>query len=953
MKTNEIRKKWIEYFTEKCPKSHKLYPSASLVPDNPTLLLNSAGMVQFVPVFLGTKKAPEPPRATTIQKCVRVGGKDSDLENIGRTSRHHSFFEMLGNFSFGDYFKSEVIPWAWQFLTLELGLNPEKLYISVFEGDAENDFDSEAYEIWYRVLSSTYKDLGLEFKAEDRIWKLPRKHNFWGPPGPSGPCGPCSEIYYDRGEKYNAVNFKPEAHLADQHEDRFIEIWNLVFMEFLKDDEGKFSPLENKNIDTGAGLERLAMILQDKPNSFETDELSFLRRALIEALKIENPRFKDFEELSSEEQTHIKIIVDHLRCLAFLIADGVRPSNLGRGYVLRMIIRRAARFLYLLRNENDAFLYKILYTVIETYSGFYPELQASSKIIFEITKKEEEQFSRTIQNGINLLKEKLKNPSKEKLLDGDFLFDLYSTYGFPIELSKDIAKEQNIRIDEEGYELARERHSQVSNTGAFKVSLLQEKSLPLILERFGRTDFIGYDENESISRFQCLVDDGANFVELLTKKALEGYSEIIHGYPERESDKKPKISIVLDKTPFYAESGGQLGDTGFIEVLKSRDSSKANFRFKIMDTKAIEGIYFHQIDLEHLKEELKEVPNDFFIKSGDELKASIDPERRSMTKKHHSACHLLQAALRKFLGPQIQQAGSQVGPEYTRFDFNFERSLKSDELFAVEKQVNEWILADLDVKTELKNYEDAIASGALAFFEEKYENDVRVLSMGTALDLASVELCGGTHVSKTSEIEKFKIVSESSVAAGLRRIRALCGNLVDKYLEEEKLKTETALREEEERAALKEIQKNRLKELENLALEKSEEILRQAQALANDSLGLILNINEFFPEGLESEILKALAENLKNKIENSGKQAFILLGTSVDSQVIFLSLVSKNLSKEPDFNAGKIVKEAAQICSGNGGGRPDFAQAGGKDSSKLGLAIEKLREELLRITING
>lgn len=932
MKAAEIRRKWIEYFTEKCPKKHSLYPSASLVPDNPTLLLNSAGMVQFVPIFLGTKIPPDPPRATSIQKCVRVGGKDSDLENIGRTSRHHSFFEMLGNFSFGDYFKAEVIPWAWEFLTKELRLDPERLYISVFEGDNENSFDSDAYEIWTKVLSKSFNELGIKFEAEKRIWKLPRKHNFWGPPGPSGPCGPCSEIYYDRGEKYNAVNFKPNDHIADQHEDRFIEIWNLVFMEFLKDDEGKFSPLENKNIDTGAGLERLAMILQDKANSFETDELSSIRDSLIEALKKENPSFKNYSELSPEDQIHIKIIVDHLRCLCFLIADGVRPSNLGRGYVLRMIIRRAARFLYLLRNQNNAFLYKILYTIVEIYSGFYPELKISSEIIIETTKKEEEQFSKTIQNGISLLKEKLEEAKEEKLLDGDFLFDLYSTYGFPVELSKDIAKEYGFEVDAIGYELARERHSEVSNTGAFKVSLLQEKSIPLILSKFGKTEFLGYDNLESVSKFLCLIDDGANFVELLTKKALDGYS-------------KAKIQIVLDKSPFYAESGGQIGDQGYLELV----NSKFSFKFKIIDTKSIEGIYLHQIDLEDLKEELKNLPNDFFIKIGDEFKAKVDAERRSMTRKHHSSCHLLQAALRKVLGPQIQQAGSQVGPEYTRFDFNFERALKHEEIKAVEKQVNDWILKDLEVKTELKTYDEAIANGALAFFEEKYESDVRVLSMGDSKENASVELCGGTHVSKTSEIEKFKIVSEGSVAAGLRRIRALCGKLVDKYLEEEKLKAKEAKEEEEAKAAAKEAEKERLKALEAKALESSDELISRAKEINNGVLSLILNINELFPEGLETDVMKTLIDNLKTKIENSGKEALILLGTGLASKVVFISAVSDNLSRKAEFNAGKIVKEAAQICGGNGGGRANFAQAGGKDLSKLDEALKTIEGNFLEV----
>lgn len=897
----EIRDLWVEYFTKKCPSAHKHIKSASLVPDNPTLLLNAAGMVQFVPIFMGTKPPPEPPRAVTVQKCARVGGKDSDLENIGRTTRHHSFFEMLGNFSFGDYFKEDAIKWAWQFVTEELCLDKDKLYVSVFKGDEQNAFDQEAYDTWKKIID------------EKRIWKMTRKDNFWGPPGASGPCGPCSEIYYEVDPS------------ATDFDDRYTEIWNLVFMEFNKDEEGKFTALASKNIDTGAGLERIATIIQGVKNTFETDELAEVLKfihgelnKLIDTINQKNqkyglPEIKKVEYRKNspqyEDTLYLKIITDHLRCICFLISDGIRPSNGGSGYVLRLLIRRAARFIFLLL-DNYGFptLYKFADIVSDIYSKQYPELK-NKQIIRDVIEQEETKFFTNIATGNVRLKailasEKTKqeNSNIKVKVNGAIIFDLYSTYGFPVEITEEIFKENGLEIDYEEFEKAKEKHAEASGSGAFEKSVDSNSFIADILKNHGKTKFLGYD-------------------------ALETKAKVLYA-----SDNK----LVLDQTTFYAESGGQLADIGTING------------FKVKNVKAIESITIHTVE------------DSSKFKVSDEVTAKVDSHNRDYTKKHHTSCHLLQAALRKTLGDSIQQMGSQVGPEYTRFDFNLDRAMTKEEIKKVEDQINSWIKEDFTVETKVMDYEDAVKAGALSFFEDKYEDEVRVLF----IDKASIELCGGIHVNKLSEIKNITIASEGSVASGIRRIKLLANTVADDYLKELKLAQEKQAQEEAQRALEKEAQKAILQEEKEELFNQADDLIKSSDNgptkvnvktylnNLNAQLGrelsppmklLIFNTKERLKKDYSLEGIKSLTEVLADKFSSSKLEYFILLAVPQNNEKVTF-FCSTNI--DSGFNAGNIVREAAKICGGSGGGRPDFAQAGGKDISKIPEALEKVKSKI-------
>lgn len=898
MKTQEIRDKWIEYFTKKCPSAHKHIASASLVPDNPTLLLNAAGMVQFVPIFMGTKPPPEPPRAVTIQKCARVGGKDSDLENIGRTTRHHSFFEMLGNFSFGDYFKAEAIPWAWEFVTKELGLDAQKLYVSVFEGDEQNAFDQEAYDYWWKLLADIFPD---EEERKCRIMKMGRKDNFWGPPGATGPCGPCSEIYYDTRhcEESRSDDAAIPPNETEDFDDRYVEIWNLVFMEFNKDEEGKFAPLENKNIDTGAGLERLATILQGVNNTFETNEL---RNIIDTVAEFTGKKYGQ----SPETDVYLKIVTDHVRCLSFLIADGVRPSNVGRGYVLRMILRRAARFLFLLKGDSKPYLYELTKTVVENYKTAYPELETNAKAIADACLKEEEAFAKTISNGMSIIEEKfasLESPSLQgeqgstkqtsSDLPGDFVFDLYATYGFPLELTQDIAEEKGFTIDLEGYEKAKEAHSKASGTGAFDKSVASNAFVADLLAKHGKTEFLGYAEASA--------------------KAKVLY---------KEADR-----IVFDRTPFYAESGGQLADHGLI-----------NGKFKIKNVKAVEGISIHTLD------------GEAEVEVGDEVNLAIDEKRREFTLKHHTSCHLLQAALRQVLGDGIQQMGSQVGPEYTRFDFNLDRGVKKDELQKVEDIINSWISKKLPAEVKVMQFDDAIKAGALSFFEDKYDDEVRVLFVGEGDDMPSIELCGGTHVSNLFDIGKVVIASESSVASGIRRIKLLAHDVADEFIKEREEKIRLEKEEAEKQALIKEEAKQKREEATKQVMESLTALVQKAETIDEVNV-LIADISTVFDFDVDAEVMKTLAEAI---LANLGERGFLCLANQVDGKVSFLAAASQTLVADKKsaefqrFNASNAVKAAAQICGGGGGGRPNMAQAGAKDASKIPEALETVKTSIFK-----
>jgi alanyl-tRNA synthetase len=1024
-------------------------------------------MVPFIPYFIGATKRPEPPRAVSIQKCARVGGKDSDLSNIGYTQRHHSFFEMLGNFSFGNYFKKEVIPMAWKFVTEVLGLPPEKLYVSVFEGDATRPFDEESYNLWADIFKNVYP----ENEIAEHIWKLTAKDNFWGPPGPTGPCGPCSEIYYDLGE-----------HILDK-DDRYIEIWNLVFMQFEKLDDGSLKPLEHKNIDTGAGLERIAMVLQGVDNTFETDELAELVSAtkaevLKDSAALAKTSGKSDSEISElpskkEFEVYFKIIVDHLRCACFLIADGVRPSNVGRGYVLRMLIRRAARFLHKL-GSSESLLYKLSEKAVDIYGAFYDELVLSKELIASVLKKEEELFAKTVENGlekidlliIRTIHQKITNisvgkkvvegeivdpsPRQNRMalqyetfleereivckLSGDLLFNIYSTYGLPIEIIedqidswnkclnyegelddapefKDISefvheairgdreelkslgsKKITLKIDYEGYEKAREEHSKASSTSAFNVSVTSEKSLSQLLQAYPKTEFLGYAQEETEAEILMILDKDKNpiseinFSDILAKKnsdlvseklvSTENHKETANGLVQRSHKDYYEFFVLLNKTTFYAESGGQVSDSGYIiknltgKGLLGQSSLKMDSRnetvqqsqiqflddnlkinishnllFNVSDVKAIDGRILHKLVIELPCDSISK-DTQAVLKTGDLVKAQINSKQRLLTKFHHSSCHLLQAALRKVLGNTVSQAGSLVSAEYTRFDFNYESALSKEQLNAVEKQMNDWVKAALPVTTIETSFDEAIKLGALAFFEDKYEDTVRVLKIASESEVASVELCGGTHVCNTAEIAQVKIASESSVASGVRRIKLFVNECAERFIKEEQLK-QSEIEELEKRKELE-------KQLEN---EKKAEKLRLLNTKTDEFLKLsiekdgrtfiIADLNQIVDFTLEADVLKDFATNLKESLEAKGLLVWLFFIGAFDEKVTILGACSKSLAEIDKFKINNLIKSAANICGGGGGGRPDFAQAGAKNIAKIPEALAMIKDTVL------
>ncbi len=871
----EIRQRFISYFRDK--QKHLFMPSASLIPDNPTLLLTSAGMVPFVPYFLG--QAPPPStRIVTCQKVTRAGGKDSDIENIGRTSRHHSFFEMLGNFSFGDYFKKEVIPWAFEFSTKELGLDAERISVTIFEGDDSVPADEEAFLIWRDKV-------GI---PEARIQRLSRADNFWGPPGPTGPCGPCSELYYDRGP-----DLKDDPG-AEARGDRYMEFWNLVFMELFKDENAQYSPLASKNVDTGAGLERIATIIQKKKNSFETD---LLFPILEEVSKMSGVKYG----ASPESDLYLKIITDHARAVSFLVTDGIRTSNIGRGYVLRFITRRAARFGRLLGLE-EPFIYKLVPKVVELYGGAYPDLAQQAADTEEAIHKEEERFGKTIDRGMVYLNEILERPEKE--VSGAEAFNLYATYGFPIELTTEIAEEKGKKIEMEGFAKARHEHEEVSAGNKFNVILTGEEALGDILKKYGSTEFSGYKNLESDSTVLALVEKGK-----LLQHAEEG----------------SEIDVILDSSPFYAESGGQLGDSGII--------SNADSKLEVLDTKKHDGLIVHRVRF-----------LSGMLEPGQHVKALVDKARREATVLHHSTAHLFHAAVRQLLGKQVMQAGSQVGPEGMRFDFSFERQMKPSEITQVEDLMNEWVRMGLPVETKEMPIEEAKRTGAVAMFGEKYGDIVRVVSMGDA----SIEFCGGTHVSNTGQIGPIKIISEGSIASGVRRVEALSGAKAWHYISDHmnillnassKLKIKPGdllaqIEKLQDQVKAKEKAAQALEE--KLAFAQAPELLSKAETVGDTRL-VLGNLKD-----VTADALKSLADHLRRQ----GNDIVAVLGSVQGSdKVSLVAGVSDALTKK-GFNAGKLVKEAATACGGSGGGKPELAQAGGKDPSKLDAALAAVRTQL-------
>lgn len=865
---NEIRKLYLDYFKNK--RQHTVVESSSLVPDNPTVLLTTAGMLQFLPIFLGITPCPyEPARATSCQKCARAGGKDSDIENVGRTPRHHTFFEMLGNFSFGDYYKKEIIPWAWEFVTEVLKLDKDRLWITIYETD------DEAFEIW--------RSVGV---PAERIKRKGKKDNFWGPPGASGSCGPCSEIHYDLGEQYKCDD--PNCGIDTCECDRWVEIWNLVFTELYQDEEGNQSPLGKKNVDTGMGLERIAMVCQGVASTFETD---LLKPIMDKVSEMSGVPYKK----SEKTDVSLRIITDHARCVSFLISDGVIPGNEGRSYVLRMILRRALRHGKILGMELP-FLYKLVDIIVENYGEAYPDLVKNKQKIIDTIKKEEERFAKTLDRGYKMLDEFI---DAKKDIDGESAFKLYDTFGFPFELTKEIAEENGLKIDEEGFKAAMQEQKERAKAATAKISVTGDMKYAKIEKEVGSTEFIGYSENE------------CSDAKILAQVEGEGY-----------------VDIVLNRTPFYAECGGQVGDSGYLE--------SANLKAEVLTTFKVNDLYVHRCNI--LNGE---------VTIGDVVKASIDVPRREEIRLHHTSAHLLQAALVKVLGSEVKQAGSYVEENRMRFDFTFSRAMKPEEIVKTENLMNKWIGEGYNVETKVMGIKEAEMTGATALFGEKYGDTVRVVSIQketpNSIDCISKEFCAGTHARQLIDLRLAKIISESAIAAGTRRIEAVVSKAAIEYLnakstEIDKLSTkfkshfdEVVERVEKLSDENRELQKHIEKLEEENARNKFASFISKAQDIEGGKL-FISKV-----EGLKPIGIKIGLEYLSNKLGNS---VIILAG-----ETTVAVKVSDNFVKQ-GINAGKLVGEIARATGANGGGRPNFAQGGVKDASKLDEILTKVEKEI-------
>ena len=861
---NQIRKLYLDYFKDK--HQHTVVESSSLVPDNPTVLLTTAGMLQFLPIFLGIVKSPyDPARATSCQKCARAGGKDSDIENVGRTPRHHTFFEMLGNFSFGDYYKKEIIPWAWEFVTEVLKLDKDRLWITIFETD------DEAYQIW--------RSVGV---PAERIKRKGKKDNFWGPPGASGSCGPCSEIHYDLGEQYKCDD--PRGCGIDTCEcDRWVEIWNLVFTELYQDEEGNQSPLDSKNVDTGMGLERITMVCQGVASTFETD---LLKPILDKVCEMSGVPYKK----SEKTDISLRIITDHARCVTFLISDGVIPGNEGRSYVLRMILRRALRHGKILGMDLP-FLYKLVDVVVENYGEAYPDLIKNKAKIVDTIKKEEERFNKTLDRGYKLLDEFIVN---KKDIDGESAFKLYDTYGFPLELTKEIAEENGLKVDEDGYKAAMQEQKERAKAAAAKISVTGDIKYAKIEDEVGSTEFVGYTENEAEAKILATVEG-------------DGY-----------------VDIVLDKTPFYAECGGQIGDSGVIE----NDNMKA----EVLTTFKVNKLFVHRAKL---------INGDIAI--GEKVKAMIDVARREEIRLHHTSAHLLQAALIKVLGDEVHQAGSQVEENRMRFDFTFNRAMTPEEIFKTEEIMNNWISKGYDVQTEVMDIEKARLTGATALFGEKYDDIVRVVSITDGKTCISKEFCAGTHARNIRDLRLVKIVTEGAIAAGTRRIELVVAKAAFEFMnakvrEMDKLSLMFKAHYDEvvERVEkLQEENKELSKKIERLEEENARAKFATFASKAEDIDGgklFISKIEDITPLGAKIGI-----EFLANKF---GESIIVFANSKTVMAKVSDGFVKKGI------NAGKIVGEIARFTGANGGGRPNFAQGGIKDSSKLDEILSKIESDL-------
>ncbi len=854
--SNQIREAFLAFFEK---NGHQRVDSSPLVPGNdPTLLFTNAGMVQFKECFLGTEKRSYV-RATTSQRCVRAGGKHNDLENVGYTARHHTFFEMLGNFSFGDYFKEEAIKFAWDFLTKELGLPEEKLWVTVHHEDKESE------KIWFEKM-------GID---QTRFSRLGDKDNFWAM-GDTGPCGPCSEIFYDHGD---SVDGGPPGS-PDEDGDRYIEIWNLVFMQFNRSKDGTMTPLPKPSVDTGMGLERIAAVMQDVHNNYEIDLFARIIENIASLLNV-----------SDHSNQSLRVIADHIRSCSFMIMDGVLPGNEGRGYVLRRIIRRAIRHGNKL-GANEEFFHKVVPVLVEQMGEAYPELKKKQAFITKTLHTEAIQFSKTLKNGLKILEQYIEQMSGS-VIDGEIVFKLKDTYGFPYDLTADYAREKGLTIDKEKFDLLLKEQQQTSSQNAqFDVDYNDNLELDLA------TEFLGYTDSSSDSKvLEILVDGGQ--VDAVTAGT--------------------EATIILDKTPFYAESGGQVGDKGLLIA--------DGVEFQVNDTIKVQEAFLH-----------KGVVNKGTIQLSEALTAKINQQERDETAANHSATHLMHAALRSLLGEHVQQKGSLVDSERLRFDFSHPVAVTEEELCKLEKLVNLQIRLNHPVTTQEMSIDEAKASGAMMLFGEKYGDSVRVLKMSNF----SVELCGGTHVSHTGEIGTFKIIAEQGIASGVRRIEAITGDAAVEYTQKQgwlinqlasSLKTDKlSLSEKVEQLIVRSKKQDR--EIEKL---KGKLSSSKGSDLLSDSIKVgEISVLAVKIDGVDAKGLRDLSDQLKNKI-GSG---VIALAADVGGKAALITAVTKDLT--PKYHAGNLMKALAAKLDGRGGGRPDMAQGGGSlENIELALAWVK------------
>ncbi|MCK8828421.1 alanine--tRNA ligase [Natroniella acetigena] len=868
MSSTQIRQKFLDFFAD---KGHQVLPSAPLVPQNdPTLLWINAGMAPFKDYFNGSATPPNS-RIVTSQKCIRT----NDITNVGKTARHHTFFEMLGNFSFGDYFKEEAIDWAYQFLTEELGLEEDKLWISIYKDD------DRAFEIWHH-------EIGV---PQDRIVRMDKDENFWEIG--IGPCGPCSEIHYDRGIDFGCDD---GCELGCDC-DRYLEVWNLVFTQYNKTVDGEYLDLPNKNIDTGVGLERLASLLQEAPTNFETDLFMPLIEFITQNCDVEYGQ-------SEETDLSIKVIADHIRSITFAIGDGALPSNEGRGYVVRRVLRRAVRYAKVLGLEVP-FLHKIVAIVVDIMGEHYSELVKREEQIMKIIKQEELRFEETLEQGMNILDEVIAELEEDglKQIPGDKVFMLYDTYGFPAELTEEIALEQGFEVDHDGFEEAMQQQRNRArearedyDQGHSELELFKG-----LRDELGVSKFIGYDHKAATTEVLAIVKDEQEITKITTGE---------------------EAKIILEKTPFYAESGGQVGDQGIIKT----DCAS----LKVIEVQEVADIIVHQVELERGSLEV-----------GEEVEVEIASGLRAATARNHTATHLLQQALKEVLGDHVKQSGSLVTPERLRFDFTHFEAVTEEQLCKIEEIVNQKVIANLAMVTEKMELEEAKQLGATALFGEKYGEQVRIVKIGDY----SLELCGGTHVDYTGEIGFFKILDESGIAAGVRRIEAVTGQAGLNYVQQQedmiadladKLRAnpaEVVDKVDSLQNKVKSLQKEITGLKDKLASSQSEDLASQAEEIN----GIDVVIDE--ADGLDNTGLRKMGDNLKQELDSG----IIILGSKLKEKVVFVAMITDDLV-EQGYHAGEIIGQVAQVAGGGGGGRPTMAQAGGSQPDKLTAALEKARE---------